>query len=403
MNKLILRAGIAAMMGFMATESHGMDFITSGDTNTNSDTMVVSQESKAASESEKNKLAEEFKKQGATEAEAKDIVSNLKIDFNDFSKKAIVVKKQMGSKGVITEHLTVGDVFTAAHDQITSRGQKVPVWTPDSVLYSMARNDFVKNLLFAVAAQVDALDDTDRFKKKLNNARLLLLAQEYVENIINDFMKQPEDFKERKYKEAYEKVVESLKKQKKFQYIEFFVKTKEQKDEMITKLQNTTNYSDLVNNLYGEAKQYTVLRNDKFFNPEEIDDPTTRQILFAGGLKDGEVFKELIPIKTEKGNGFKIVKKIKEAPRDIPEYIKIKSQIQSLVIKQIIEEKQESLKKSTEVELFDIKGDKTTEEEEQKKMANIASKMEDIRKRSLAESEKSSDKNSPKKTSAPAA
>ena len=208
-----------------------------------------------------------------------------------------------------------------------------------------------------------------------------------MENIINDFMKQPENFKEEKYKEAYKKVVESLKNQKKFQYIEFFVKTKAQKDEMINKLKNTTNYSDLVSHLYGEAKQYTVLRNDKFFNPEEIEDPTTRQILFAGGLKEGDVFQELIPIKTEKGNGFKIVKKIKEEPRDIPEYIKIKSQIQSIVIKQIIEEKKESLKKSYEVELFNIKGEKTTKEEEQKIMADIASKMEEIRKRTLSKSD----------------
>ena len=133
------------------------------------------------------------------------------------------------------------------------------------------------------------------------------------------------------------------------------------------------------------------------------EDAATRQVLLAGGLKDGEVFKELIPIKTAQGNGFKIIKKIKEAPRDIPEYIKIKSQIQSIVIKQIIEEKQESLKKSYEVELFNIKGEKTTEEEEQKTMANIASKMEDIRKRSLPKSGKSSSKASPKNTAAPAA
>lgn len=408
MSKLILKAGIAAMMCVIpSVESYGMGF---GDDNSdsngadgNSPITMVSQESKAASESEKKKLAEEFKKQGATDQEAADIVSNLKIDLNDFEKKSIVVKKRLGSKGVITEHLTVGDVFTAAHDQITSRGQKVPVWTPDAVLYSMARNDFVKNLLFAVAAQVDAIDDTEKFKKKLNNARLLLLAQEYMENIINDFMKQPEDFKEKKYKEAYEKVVESLKNQKKFQYIEFFVKTKEQKDEMIEKLKNTTNYSDLVKNLHGEAKQHTVLRNDKFFNPEEIEDQTTRQILFAGGLKDGEVFKELVPIKTKNGNGFKIIKKIKEAPRDIPEYTKIKSQIQSIVIKQIVEEKQESLKKSCEVELFNIKGDKTTEEEEQKAMANIANKMEEIRKRALDKSSKLPSQPETKNTAAPAA
>ena len=64
--------------------------------------------------------------------------------------------------------------------------------------------------------------------------------------------------------------------------------------------------------------------------------------MFAGGLKEGEVFKELIPVKGPDGNGFKIVKKIKEAPRDIPEYIKIKSEIQSIVIKQIVEEKEKA-------------------------------------------------------------
>ena len=206
MNKLLLKAGLAAAMCCMNLEKvYGMGIFDNG-SDTDSSSAMVSPQSKAVSESEKNQLAKEFKKQGATEKEAEEIVSNLKIDLNDFGKKAIVVRKKMGSKGVITEHLTVEDVFTAAHDQITSRGQKVPVWTPDSVLYSMARNDFVKNILFAVAAQVDAIDDTDKFKKKLNNARLLLLAQEYIENIINDFMKKPEDFKRENIKKHMKKL-----------------------------------------------------------------------------------------------------------------------------------------------------------------------------------------------------
>ncbi|MGU3401250.1 peptidylprolyl isomerase [Brucellaceae bacterium D45D] len=239
--------------------------------------------------------------------------------------------------------VTVGEVDQAAGD-LDPQFARLPV--EQRRLAALAALIDIKVL--ATEAQKDKLDQTDEFKKRLEFLRERALHNEYFKDAIVDKISDDE------VRARYDKEIAAIPPQVEVRARHILVKTKEEADAIIKKLEGGAKFEDLAKESSTDGS--AANGGDLGYFSEGQMVPEFEKATFA--LKPGEYTKE--PVQTQ--FGFHVIQLEDRRTKQPPSFDEVKDQIRSIVMRERYVETVKKLRDGMKIDYKDPAIDKAMKE-----------------------------------------
>ncbi len=239
--------------------------------------------------------------------------------------------------------VTVGEVDQAAGD-LDPQFARLPV--EQRRLAALAALIDIKVL--AAEAQKDKLDQTDEFKKRLEFLRERALHNEYFKDAIVDKISDDE------VRARYDKEIAAIPPQVEVRARHILVKTKEEADAIIKKLEGGAKFEDLAKESSTDGS--AANGGDLGYFSEGQMVPEFEKAALA--LKPGEYTKE--PVQTQ--FGFHVIQLEDRRTKQPPSFDEVKDQIRSIVMRERYVETVKKLRNGMKIDYKDPAIDKAMKE-----------------------------------------
>lgn len=239
--------------------------------------------------------------------------------------------------------VTVGEVDQAAGD-LDPQFARLPV--EQRRLAALAALIDIKVL--AAEAQKDKLDQTDEFKKRLEFLRERALHNEYFKDAIVDKISDDE------VRARYDKEIAAIPPQVEVRARHILVKTKEEADAIIKKLEGGAKFEDLAKESSTDGS--AANGGDLGYFSEGQMVPEFEKAALA--LKPGEYTKE--PVQTQ--FGFHVIQLEDRRTKQPPSFDEVKDQIRSIVMRERYVETVKKLRDGMKIDYKDPAIDKAMKE-----------------------------------------